>query len=501
MISTRRDYAAVAIAAIMACITGLPNQFVYDDVSLIQANERAHTLSELGRVFSQPYWPPPFAPQLYRPIASALLALEYVVGAGDPAVFRVISFALYAVVAVAVLVLARRVLPGPAAFATALLFAAHPVHVEATVLGVNQGELIVALIAVIMTLIYIDGRKRGSIPRRTWGALACLFAIAALTKENGLVIPGLLLAAEVTVAPQTSSRFRRWRSIWKGYVGLGGIALCILVIRGLVLGHAAGALPADALVGVGFTNRVLTMLQVVPTWLRLLTWPAHLQADYSPNEVVASTHFGLREVSGLSLLIGAAAAAWLVRGRAPVITFGILWCAVSLFPVSNLLVPTGVVVAERTLLLPSIGACLVGGTAWWHLRERFAHSRPVRGALWVALIVLVAMGVVRSARRQFVWRNSYRLDVATALDAPKSLRAQRAHREAVEDLIADYERRAIASSQPWLVRNELAALLLYMHEDSLAAGQLRLSLSQNPRQPEVVTELSRLTGDRKPRVR
>jgi hypothetical protein len=83
------------------------------------------------------------------------------------------------------------------------------------------------------------------------------------------------------------------------------------------------------------------MLQVVPKWFRLLLWPAHLQIDYSPNEIVASTGMGSHELLGLAL--------WGDRRRdrrgqtaRAGVSFGLLWCAVSLFPVSNI-VPTSIV--------------------------------------------------------------------------------------------------------------------------------------------------------------
>jgi hypothetical protein len=91
--------------------------------------------------------------------------------------------------------------------------------------------------------------------------------------------------------------------------------------------------------------------------------------------------------------------------------------------------------------------------------------------------------------------------LVTALDAPKSLRVQQAHREAVQDLVADYERRIAVAPQPWRVRNELAGLLEYMREDSLAIVHLRLSLLENPSQPEVAAELSRMDNERKARSR
>jgi hypothetical protein len=278
-------------------------------------------------------------------------------------------------------------------------------------------------------------------------------------------------------------------------LGLGIVAGIVVVARWLVLGDAAGAVPADALIGVGVTGRLLTTLQVVPTWLRLLIWPNHLQADYSPNEIMPSTGFGTREAAGLLIVVGAVVTIWFARRRAPPISFGLAWCAIALLPVSNV-VPTGVVVAERTLFLPSAGACLVlGALAWW-VWERLSDRRILVRVYGGALAVVLLLGLGRSARRQLVWRNSQRLATVTALDAPRSLRVQRAHREAVEDLIADYERRAKASPQPWRLRNELAGLLVYMHEDSLAASQLRLSLSENPQQPDAAAELSRLETPR-----
>jgi hypothetical protein len=490
------EYLAVCVVALVTCVAGLPNQFVVDDVSLIEQNDRAHTLETLFPAFGQPYWPPPFAPQLYRPIASGLIALQYVIGAGSPLIFRIVSYALYAGVGVAVLSVSRRMLPRPAAFAAALLFAAHPVHVEATALGVNQGELIVGGIAVLMTTLYIDGRSRGALTSRAWIALALLYAVACLTKENGFILPGLLIAAELTVVPGPTP----WRRLWIGFAGLALVATVVGALRFAVLGGFAGAVPADVLTGVGGVGRTLTMLSVVPTWLRLLAWPRHLQADYSPNEIVAASSFGPRELAGLCILVLAAAVAWFARKRAPTITFGILWIAIALFPVSNLIVPTGILVAERTLFLPSVGIALVFGGVCWELWQRFSQARLGRESLGLALSVLIVFAIVRSASRQTVWRNAHRLALVTALDAPKSLRVQQAHREAVQDLIADYERRIAVAPQPWRVRNELAGLLEYMREDSLAIVHLRLSLLENPSQPEVAAELSRMDSERKTRL-
>ena len=110
--------------------------------------------------------------------------------------------------------------------------------------------------------------------------------------------------------------------------------------------------------------------------------------------------------------------------RHPVIAFGILWAALALFPVSNLLIPTGILLAERTLFLPSLGAMLaIGGAAAALLPalQRFGHAR--RSIVFAALWLVVLAGLVRSALRQPVWRDNQTLFAQTALDAPRSYKA------------------------------------------------------------------------------
>ena len=47
--------------------------------------------------------------------------------------------------------------------------------------------------------------------------------------------------------------------------------------------------------------------------------------------------------------------------RDRVIAFALLWIALTLGPISNILVATGVLIAERTLFLPSVGIALIAG--------------------------------------------------------------------------------------------------------------------------------------------
>jgi hypothetical protein len=395
----------VAVAAIAASVAGLLNDFVYDDIPLIQDNARVHDLTRLTEIFTSAYWPPPFVEQLYRPLAVALIAAQYAIGHGSPLVFRVVSYALYAIGAVLVYRLASRLLTGEFALAVALLFATHPVHVEAVALGVNQNELVVGIAGVVMVTRYLDARRRGGPTRSDWSFLAAAYAIAAFMKENAFVLPALLVAAEILLVD--APRHARVDRVWRGFATLAVVGIALIVLRTIILGDHFASVPNHAFDNVGVVGRTLVMLQVVTIWARLFAWPAHLQADYTVADLTHPGAFGALEACGLLLLILVGVAMWSTRRRAPVIAFGLMWCAIALVPVSNI-VPTGILVAERTLYLPSIGFLLAaGGIAQELVRHAGARTATVRRTLVAMCVLLATLGLLRSAGRHRVWNTAH----------------------------------------------------------------------------------------------
>jgi hypothetical protein len=480
---------------VASSITAVGNAFTGDDIPVIRDNALVHSLSNAGAIFTSPYWPPPAPPDLYRPLASLLFALQWTLGDGSPTVFRALSIALYAAGSVSVLMLARRMLPDTVALGAALLFAAHPVHTEAVALGVNQGELIVGLLSALAVSRYIDGRRGDAVSRADWAVIILSYAAGALVKENALVLPALLVAAELLLVPAVPMR-TRVRSLAPGYACLVGVAMVVLAARSSALaGRVAGSFTAEALVGLGAGRRALTMLQVVPEWLRLLVWPAHLRIDYSPGEFVAATALGFRELLGIALIVVFLAVLIVSWRRAPVIAFGLAWCAISLVPVSNVLVPTGVLIAERTLWMSSIGTVIAAGGAVDLLlrhNSRIAVTRTIAAA--AALLVII--GAVRSALRLRIWRNPQTLAFASVSDAPRSWRVQRAYGEALfdagrpADAMNAYAQAITWAPEPWFLRNSLSRRLRVLGDDSAAAVQLEESLRQRPGQREATAELT-----------
>jgi hypothetical protein len=426
-----RSWTAVALVATLSVggsFTAVLNDFIQDDVPVIVRNPAVHRLSGLAAHFHQPYWPQPFSPYLYRPLSSALFTVEWVAGHGRPWFFHGVSVLLYVAVCLAVLALCRRLLSPQAALAGAAVFAVHPVHVESVAGAVNQAELAAALCVVVAVCRYLDRRAAESTLRpKDLAFFAGAYALACLFKESGIVLPGLLAAAELTVVGDSRPLRDRVRQLSPLIITLALVGGGFIVVRTLVLSSFSGTFAAEVFLGLTPAQRALTMLGVVPEWARLFIWPAHLQVDYSPQEIPAATAWGWAQTVGLLILAPTAILAIIGIGRRWVASFGILWVTVAILPVSNLLVPTGIALAERTLFLPSVGVALLLGAGLAALAPRLSGARPaVRLAALATVGVIVLAGAVRSAVRYRDWHDTLTFWWRAVEDAPTSYRARAA---------------------------------------------------------------------------
>ncbi len=406
---------AVALLAIVVALPSLQNGFVYDDIPVIAQRDLVHHLGSATRIWSSPYWP---VAQLYRPLTIQLFSLEWALGGGRPAVFHAASIVLIAASTVLLWRLARRLLPALPAVIAAALFAVHPVHVESVANVVGQSELLAAVFVLLAVERFMVWRARGTLGAGHRVALAGLTLLAICGKETGYVVPLLLGAAELLFFRPPR------RAVLPLFFLQAGAVFAGLLVRLIVLGNLTGTAPAVALRGLSPGARALGMLAVVPEWARLLFWPARLQGEYGPPALSLIATPVLIRLLGVVLLLMIAAAAYWGWRRQRVVAFGALWIGLSILPVSNLPAATGVVLAERTLFLPSAGAVFLLGALVSVLLPRLAAApRVARMTLAITGIgVLVAAGL-RSAERSTVWSSQEVFFARLVEDAPNTYRA------------------------------------------------------------------------------
>src|SRR6185437_2195305 len=223
--------------------------------------------------------------------------------------------------------------------------------VEAVANVVGQSELLAALFMFVALLVFLRARRRGPISLRDTSIILLLYLLGCLSKEHAIVLPALLLAAEATVVKNQGRLRDRLVAIRPLVLSLAVVGLAFLWVRIHVLGTTAAASDESnaLLLGQPFSIRVMTMLRVLLEWVRHFFWPAHWSADYSPRAIALVTGPSPEMLASAAILVGFAVLGWMARHRAPVATFAFLWAAIALLIPSNLIIPTGFSVAERTL--------------------------------------------------------------------------------------------------------------------------------------------------------
>jgi len=399
-VSPRRVYLVVATAAAVVHLGVLWNGFALDDLTIIVANPLVHSLSGVWRAFAAPYFPANLDASVYRPLTIATYALDWSVG--STVWFHAVNLMWHVGASVLVALLARRWAGDAAALVAGIVFAVHPVHVEAVANVVGRNELMAAAFTLLAVYAALE---RGSV---LWSAAALTAGL--LSKENAAVAPALVAAAWLLGVRPVPPR-RRLAAFVVSWVVL---AAAYTGVRWSVLhGFGGSGNPAPVFLGQdGLTIR-LTAIAALADVARLLVFPLALSADYSPSERTAVQSLGdarlilgVLVVSLWALLLGLA---W--RRHHKLEALGLAWIAIAYAPVANLLFPIQILIAERTLYLPSAGLALALGAAMRGLTGR-----------WLAAVatLLLVLGGVRSAFRVGAWRDDRAATLALLQDAPRS---------------------------------------------------------------------------------
>lgn len=379
---------AAALVAMAAASPPLTAPFVYDDRHYVVENaDLRGGLDRIPALFTVSF--PSVAPErgLYRPVTALSLRLDRI-GSERPAALRyhLTNLALAGALALAVHALLRRFLePGPAA-AGALLFAAHPVHVEAVAWVSGRAELLAALFAVMATSRLVDAARTADRARAAAGGAVLLAGI--LAKENAAAVGVLLSLWAVASRPRAPAL-----ALGAAFAATGVAAVARFAVLGTL-----GPSPGETVGAARWVDRLPLVLAAGGEHLRLLAWPHPLSLERMPEPPSAWSDPSVG-AGALVLLAAAVLAAWAARRGVPVLFAA--WPFAALLPVAHL-VPIGETVAERFLLLPSVGACAVVGAL-------LGRSGAARGMRHTAVAVLVAAGLAASIARAAVWRDEVAL--------------------------------------------------------------------------------------------
>jgi tetratricopeptide (TPR) repeat protein len=298
------------------------------------------------------------------------------------------------------------------AFAAALLFAVHPIHVESVAWIVGRSDSLCALLGLCALLAFLDWRERDRLPSLLAAGATLLLALLAKETALGVLVPALVVATSWPASAAMPSRTSRAARVIEAAVLAGVLALYALL-------RAAYGTDGVGLSAFSISGEALVRMPGALGWyVSKLVWP-YPRAVFPPEQL-GGAFVALGGMASLLLVAGFVAArgsAWRAERSALALAVGGL-----VLPVAVALTPFATSpVAERYLYLPSAGACLLMAL----LLARAARHRLLVGLSHLPAVVILAAVVAlpwgwTTSRRLVLWDDPARFWSAAAETAPDS---------------------------------------------------------------------------------
>jgi cytochrome c-type biogenesis protein CcmH/NrfG len=400
------------LAAALACViylNALDNPFVYDDHDTVVANPSLTDLSNVRFLIA-------YAP--FRPVVNLSYALDRWLWGTRAFGYHLTNVILHAINTVLLYLFIGGLLEDWerrrgqveirggrairfAAFASAAVFAAHPLLTEAV--GYVSGRSEVLCAAFFLTACLLGRRAIRTRSRAAGAGAIAAGLLAAGSKETAAALPLVLLAYDWLLRP--GSENGRVQRLWRVFVPV----MMVLVIGGLYRVFVyAGTRPAAA-----DPLNLLTQARVIWRYVGLFVWPAGQSIVHDiARSITFADPVAWLAVAGIVFLVAGALA---VRKSWPLVSLGVLWFLAALAPSSTFVVLREPM-AEHRVYLAASGVVLVIAIGVRGALEHGSASMR-KGMLTAVPAVLIVLSLL-TVMRNNVWASPVWLWSEAAERAP-----------------------------------------------------------------------------------
>ena len=421
--------------------------FVFDDF---------HSIVDNPRIKDYLFFLSPQAISLQRPLADLTFALNFQAGGLNLFGFHLVNTLIHIINTFLVYVIAffvftrltayktastgkgnadqTRILIILAALGTSLFFALHPLQTQAVTYIVQRYTSLFALFSLLCVWLFIKARLRiekagqssaaTSIDPVSIMLIAASFvcALAAfLSKQTAIMIPGLIILAEVVLFKGTRYNWKKIALFCTPFLFM--FTFFVLYSVGVFKGDfALGSLLEDVRARTVETPDVsrwtylTTQFSVLVVYLRMTVLPFGHNIDHLYP--FAETFFNVRTLLSLGLVLGIMAWAVASFKKRPVLTLGVGWFFIAL-SVESSIIPIRDAMFEHRLYLPMLGPALIFGYLLLILQEKVGRRALVFAPVAVLIIALGTATVLRNE----VWRDPVELWADSIHKNPENHRA------------------------------------------------------------------------------
>jgi len=399
-----------AILAIFCYSNTLKNNFVWDDLPLIENNPYIRDFSHLKEIFTQHLFYGSRSPSnFYRPMQSLSITVDYKIWKGRIEGFHIsnILFHIFAGVSLYLLVvlISENIFIGAV---VSLLFTIHPLFTSAVTYISGRADPLAAGFGFLSFIFYILFRKN----TKNKGLIVLSivsFIGAILSKEGAAIFPFAFLLYEAIFIDKKKRRF----NFLAPYFIIIGI---YAVLRLTILSFKTPDVITTA--GLPLGIRLLTFCKVFFLYIKLLFAPLGLHMERYVEPVFSLGNiYGFFAVSGIALIFYYIYL--LYKWNKKLLLFSFSYFFITLLPVSNI-VPLNALMLEHWLYIPSsLGFFMIMAI----FLERLIKFKYLKIAVFLILIFTIGWYSFLTIQRNKDWKDSLTFWSETAKYSPKSYKA------------------------------------------------------------------------------
>jgi len=386
----------------------LKTPFMWDEDYLIVSDPRVHHWSHVAEIFEKPFLPGKTAFTVYyRPLSTLSFRLDYMFWKFNSLGYHMTNLFFHLASTLIIYALYRHFFKNvQLAFWGALLFLAHPAHVEAVTYIPSRTDLLSFFFFLLSFYFYLKGREA---IRKFWpyfGSVVC-YSLALLSKERATFLPFLILAHALLVNRE-KTRFRGAEGalLLGMFLSIAGFAL--------VRRYFSVQRPLLGLLDIPrFPLRLFVLPEILFSYAKIwfFPWPLHM-GRIIPIEVLKVQTLIFEWSLFLIFLAGA-----LSFFRKPHERFWLIWITVSLLPVIQIFPiyfnspHLYLAISEYLLYFASVG---IIGLLW--CRWGFLFVIEGRGDILKSAPTVLLGGVLTLFSFLVIWRNGEYRDRITLFE-------------------------------------------------------------------------------------
>ncbi len=364
----------------------------------------------------------------YRPLSIVTFAIEQGLWGQSPMLSHLINAFLYSIVCLLLYVVLLQLFINykstqwylSIAFVASLLYALHPLHVEA-VANIKGRDEIMAMLFSLGTLLFII-KSFGSKRVFNLSIAALLFLLGLFAKENTITF--------LAIIPLSLYCFRPYsiKDISVAIAPLFAVVVVYLMIRINVIGYLIDSgkeitdIMNNPFAEMKSSEKAATISYTLLEYFKLSIFPHPLTHDYYPYHVPIMNWSKPASLAGLVLYTSLALASLIGIFQKQVWAYCILIYLAALSIVSNIVINVGTFMNERFLFMASMGTCLL--VAYISLHTLPKWNKKIGRYMGYVIIGLSIIGyLAKDITRIPAWQNALTLNTAASKVSTNSARS------------------------------------------------------------------------------